>query len=218
MSQGVFLPAFFMENLKRLFFSRHERKLIPTLRQAVVGIAGAGGLGSNIAVSLARVGIGKLVIADFDLIDSSNLNRQQYFLQQIGEPKVKALKNNLEKINPWSDYEIHEIKITRANVGKVFGECHILLEAFDQAEMKEMLLDRWTSLFPERPIIMASGLAGFGKNELLKTRKLGNIYVCGDEISEPRKGISPMAPRVAIVANMQANLALELILGDFKDA
>lgn len=197
--------------LEREFFSRHDPELLPVLRRAVVGIAGAGGLGSNVAVSLARAGVGKLIIADKDRVCPSNLNRQQFFLEQIGQPKVEALKENLKRMNPFSEYEVHRVKVTPHNVSKIFGEAQILVEAFDLAEEKSMLINTWLSLFPERPIVAASGLSGFGKNNKIKTRRLGKLYLCGDEESEPTDRVSPMAPRVSIVANLQANLVIELL-------
>ncbi len=197
--------------LEREFFSRHDPELLPILRQAVVGIAGAGGLGSNVAVSLARAGVGKLIIADKDRVCPSNLNRQQFFVEQIGQPKVEALKENLKRMNPFSEYEVHRVKVAPRNVSKIFGEAQILVEAFDLAEEKSLLINTWLTLFPERPIVAASGLSGFGKNNKIKTRKLGMLYLCGDEESEPTDRVSPMAPRVSIVANLQANLVIELL-------
>ncbi len=201
-----------MEELEKQFFSKHDPKILSILRNSVVGIAGAGGLGSNAAFSLARAGIGTLIIADFDKIEPSNLNRHQYFIEQIGRPKVEALLENLRKINPWSKYEIHNLEINDDNISEIFADAEILVEAFDMAEMKKMLIECWVSQFPKRPIIAASGLAGFGKNEKLHTRKIGSLYICGDEDTEVEEGSSPMAPRVGIVANMQANLVLELLL------
>jgi sulfur carrier protein ThiS adenylyltransferase len=196
---------------KRLFL-KHDPALLSILRSGTVGIAGAGGLGSNAAVSLARAGLGALIIADFDRVEPSDLNRQYYFREQVGKPKVDALLENLNRINPYSRYLVHRVKVEAGNIAAIFGEADILVEAFDKAEMKQMLVNTWLSLFPERPIIVASGLSGLGKNRKLHTRKMGHLYVCGDEESDVEARISPMAPRVAIVANMQANLVLELLV------
>lgn len=201
-----------MEELEKQFFSKHDPKILPVLRNSVVGIAGAGGLGSSVAVSLARVGVGKLIITDFDKIEPPDLNRQQYFVEQIGKLKVEALLENLKRINPFSEYKIHNVKISENNISEIFGKVDILVEAFDEADMKKMLIESWICRFPKKPIIVASGLAGFGKNEKIHIRKTGSLYICGDEESELKIGISPMAPRVAVVANMQANLVLELLL------
>jgi sulfur carrier protein ThiS adenylyltransferase len=201
-----------LKKLEKEFFSRHDPELLPVLRQSVVGIAGAGGLGSNAAVSLARAGVGKLIIADMDRVYPSNLNRQYYFLDQIGQLKVEALVENLKKINPFSQYEIHPVRVTAKNLRKLFSEAEIMVEALDLASEKSRLINTWLSLFPDRPIIAASGISGFGKNNKLRTRRLGKLYLCGDEESEPEEKVSPMAPRVGIVANMQANLVIELLI------
>ncbi len=199
---------------KKEYFSAHDPKIVPTLQNAVIGIAGAGGLGSNIAVSLTRSGIGKLIVADFDKIEPSNLNRQQFFIDQIGIPKVIALLENLNKISTFTQYQVHEIKLNEENIPFIFKDVDIMVEAFDKAEMKAMLIETWLTNFPDKPIIAASGLAGWGKNELLHSRKIDNLYICGDEQTNLQPGISPMAPRVGVVANMQANMVLEILLKD----
>jgi sulfur carrier protein ThiS adenylyltransferase len=201
-----------MKNLEKKFFSKHDPQILPLLRASVVGIAGAGGLGSSVAVSLARAGIGKLIIVDFDRIEISNLNRQQYFWTQVGKVKVRALLENLRKINPFSEYVGYQRRITAKNVKTIFGKADLLIEAFDRAGQKQMLIESWIAHFPDRPIIAASGLSGWGRNQKIRQRRVGNLYICGDEESEPARGISPMAPRVGIVANMQANLAVELLV------
>jgi sulfur carrier protein ThiS adenylyltransferase len=200
------------ESLRTELFSGHDPAMLKVWQSSVVGIAGAGGLGSNIAISLCRAGIGKLIIADFDIITTPNLNRQQFFLDQVGQAKVEALKDNLARINPFCECVIFNGKIDAANLSEVFGTCDILLEAFDGAEQKQMLIETWQELFPDKPLIGASGLAGYGRNELIRTVKLDNIYLCGDGVSELQPGISPVAPRVGIVANMQANLCQELLI------
>ena len=196
----------------REYFTHRDPDVLAVLRRSSVGIAGAGGLGSNVAVALARAGVGRLVIADFDRIEPSNLNRQQYFLDQVGERKVVALRENLLAVNPYSLYEIHDVRINRRNAATVFARVDILVEAFDKAAAKEMLIEASLARFPGRPIVAASGLAGYGRNRKIHTRRLGNLYICGDESSQCPKGISPMAPRVALVAAMQANLVVELLV------
>jgi len=201
-----------MNRSERAFFAKHDPAVLSALRRSVVGIAGAGGLGSNVAFALARAGVGKLIIADFDRIEVSNLNRQQYFWRQVGRVKVEALVENLKSIQPFSDYVGRRAKVTRKTVAALFGEADLLIEAFDRAGQKEMLIESWISAFPTRPVIAASGLSGFGRNARIKQRKAGTLYICGDEESEPKPGISPMAPRVGVVAHMQANLAVELLV------
>lgn len=201
-----------MKALEKRFFAGHDPAILPILRASVVGIAGAGGLGSNAALALARAGVGKLIIVDSDRVEITNLNRQQYHWSQIGMPKVEALVANLRKANPFSEYVGIRRRITAANAARIFAEADLLIEAFDRADQKQMLIEAWIAHYPERPIIAASGLAGFGENSKIRQRRVGDLYICGDEVSEPRPGISPMAPRVGIVANMQANLTLELLV------
>jgi len=196
----------------REYFAHREPAVLAVLRQSAVGIAGAGGLGSNVAVALARAGVGRLVIADFDQVEPSNLNRQQYLVEQVGRRKVEALRENLLAINPYSLYEVHDVRVTRRNAPVIFARVDVLVEAFDRAAAKEMLIEICLSRFPGRPIVAASGLAGYGLNRKLHTRKMGNLYICGDEESQCPKGVSPMAPRVALVAAMQANLVVELLI------
>lgn len=196
----------------REYFARRDPAVLAVLRRSSVGIAGAGGLGSNVAVALARAGVGRLVIADFDRVEPSNLNRQQYFVDQVGERKVEALRENLLAINPYSLYEVHDVRVNRRNAAVIFGRVDVLVEAFDKAEAKEMLIEACLSKFPGRPVVAASGLAGYGCNRKIHSRRLGNLYICGDETSQCPKGISPMAPRVALVAAMQANLVVELLV------
>lgn len=186
--------------------------MLSVLKKSTIGIAGAGGLGSNASVSLARAGVGTLIIADWDRVEPPDLNRQYFFRDQVGKPKVVALLESLKRVNTYAQYITHLLKIEPGNVASIFGEADLLIEAFDRADMKQMLVNTWLSLFPQRPIIVASGLTGLGQNRKLHTRRLGNLYVCGDEESEILERISPMAPRVGIVANMQANLALELLV------
>ena len=201
-----------MTGLEKAIFSRHDRTVLRTLRAATVGVAGAGGLGSNAAIALARAGVGALILADFDRIEPSNLNRQQYSVKQVGLLKVAALAANLRQQAPFTEVKAHAVKVTAANLRELFGEADILVEAFDRAEEKSMLIDAWLRLHPDRPVIAASGLAGYGGNSRLKTRRMGSLYICGDGESQCPPGVSPMAPRVALVAAMQANLAVELLM------
>lgn len=196
----------------REYFAHRDPAVLAVLRRSSVGIAGAGGLGSNVAVALARAGVGRLVIADFDRVEPSNLNRQQYFVDQVGERKVEALRENLLALNPYSLFEVHDLRITRRNAAKVFGRVDVLVEALDRAAAKEMLIEASLAKFPGRPIVAASGLAGYGGNARIRSRRLGNLFICGDESSQCPKGVSPMAPRVALVAALQANLVVELLV------
>jgi len=199
---------------KDLYFRKRDPLAFPIWQKARVGIAGAGGLGSNIAVSLARAGIGTLVIADLDIVSLENLNRQQFNLQQVGLPKVLALAENIRSFNPFIELVTHYDKVSPANLQKLFGDCDLVLEAFDNADQKTMLIETWTAIYPHKHIIAASGLSGFGKGELIKIEHFGYLHIVGDGQSELQDEISPIAPRVAIVANLQANLALELLVNN----
>jgi sulfur carrier protein ThiS adenylyltransferase len=201
-----------MKDFEKLYFAKRDFLVLSILKESTVGIAGAGGLGSNAAMLLARAGVGRLIIADFDVVEPSDLNRQFYFLDQIGLPKVVALEQNLKRLNPYSLYEMHNVRITPDNVKEIFSRADLLIEAFDRAEEKQMLIEQWLTHFPEKPIIVASGLAGYGGNNKLRQRKLGNLYICGDQATECDECTAPMAPRVTVVAAMQANLAIELLV------
>lgn len=202
-----------MDELKAAFFSRHDPSLVPLLQKAAIGIAGAGGLGSNAAVALARSGIGRLVLADFDTVEASNLNRQHFFVEQIGRSKVAALKENLVRINPFSVYDIHQVTLGEENIPGIYADVDIMIEAFDKVEMKLMLVETWVRHFPGKPLVVGSGIAGYGGNNECRTGKMfDNVYVCGDLKSDAEQ-IPPMAPKVAMVAAMQANQVLELLLG-----
>jgi len=183
------------------------------LKTKTVGIAGCGGLGSNCAVALARVGIGRLVIADFDLVEERNLNRQFYFYDQIGMLKVAALKQNLFRINP--DVRVHtfDIRLCQSDVVEVFSKCDIIIEAFDKPEMKYMILDAVHNYLPETYLIMGVGMAGWGDNNLIKSRQSDKLIICGDEVNAIADKCPPLAPRVGVVAHMQANAAMEILLG-----
>ena len=183
------------------------------LRNYTVGIAGAGGLGSNCAVALARVGIGKLIISDFDIVNEINLNRQYFFRDQLGEKKVKALKDNIERINPEVEIITKDVKLNEKNIVEIYKDCDIIVEAFDLAEMKKMLIETCLSELPEKPVIIGSGMAGWGNSNDIRFRQNENLYICGDEKSEIAVDNPPLAPRVGIVANMQANTVLEILLG-----
>jgi len=183
------------------------------LGNKTVGIAGCGGLGSNCAVALARVGIGSLIIADFDVVSESNLNRQYYFYSQIGMKKVAALKENIFLINPKIKIISYECKLDGNNIKQIFKNCDIIIEAFDLADQKEMLIETVLSEMPEKYLVVGIGMAGWGKNDLIHIRNIDKMFICGDEVSEIDPELPAIAPRVGIVANMQANTALEILLG-----
>jgi sulfur carrier protein ThiS adenylyltransferase len=176
------------------------------------GIAGAGGLGSNCAMALTRVGIGRLVICDFDRVEESNLNRQFYFHDQIGRFKTEALRDNLLKINPFIDIEIQTIRLEPENIPLIFDSVDLLIEAFDRADQKVMLIESALSNWPGRPVIAGSGMAGIGGSERIHLRRSQNLYICGDEESETGPDHPTLAPKVGMVAGMMADIAVELLL------
>lgn len=191
--------------------------IISILKTKTVGIAGCGGLGSNCAAALTRLGIGKLIIADFDFVDASNLTRQYYFNDQIGQKKVFALANNLSHINPYVDINPFDLKLGPREIKNIFRDCDLIIEAFDLSEMKRMIIETVCTEFPEKPLIVGSGMAGWGNNNTIKTEQIDkNLYVCGDGISEISVSLPPLAPRVGVVANMQANLAVSILLQNEK--
>ena len=186
------------------------------LADKVVGIAGCGGLGSNCAVALARVGVGKLIIADFDKIEASNLNRQYFFADQIGLKKAAALNDIINRIDESIVVEANDVFRSEKNIPEFFSVCDVIVEAFDKAEMKMMIVETVIERMPEKLLVCGVGLAGWGSNETLGLKKFDNIYICGDQETETSDELPPLAPRVGIVAHMQANMVLEILLGKMK--
>ena len=195
---------------KTEFYKSHNRKVLTILSRKTIGIIGVGGIGSNVVVSLARSGVGKLIMADFDTIKADNLNRQYYFINQIGMKKIDAIKENLIHINPFIQYEFYNKKIDKKSIN-LFENVDILIEAIDDASQKAEILTSWQSKY-DKPIILCSGIAGIGSNEEIHCRKIDELtYICGDEKTSIND-FEPYAPKVAIVANFMANLTLELLL------
>lgn len=186
------------------------------LSNKVVGIAGCGGLGSNCAVALARAGIGTLITADFDVVSESNLNRQYFFYDQIGQKKSYALKENIERINPNCKVIAYDIMLDETSIQNIFADVDLIIEAFDKAEMKEMILQTILSYMPDKPLIMGIGIAGWGNFSIIKEHKFDNIYIMGDMLTEVSDKVPPLAPRVGIVSNMQANKAIEIFLNNYN--
>jgi sulfur carrier protein ThiS adenylyltransferase len=183
------------------------------LRKFRVGIAGAGGLGSNCAVALARTGVGTLVICDYDIVDQSNLTRQYYFQSQVGLPKCEALRNNIAAISEDIKVITHNVELTAGNIPEIFEGCDVIVEAFDRKEMKEMIVETIQYRMAGIPLVIGSGLAGYGNCGLLRSRKIDEtLYVCGDESTEVSDEMPPLAPRVGIVANMQADTVIDILM------
>ncbi len=157
------------EEFESLMVARHTPGIHQKIKKSVVGIAGLGGLGSVVAIALARVGVGKLILVDFDVVEPSNLNRQQYLVHQIGMPKTEALKKNIADINPYVKIETCREKLDRNNVETIFKEAQVVVEAFDKAEEKAMLINVVTEKMPDKYIVAASGVAGYGDDNEIKT-------------------------------------------------
>lgn len=198
---------------------RHGEEAVKKLQNACVGIAGLGGLGSHIAISLARMGVGKLVLADFDRVDVTNLHRQHYFVNQIGCLKTEALADTLRKIDPWIQLELYPVRLTPENIPTIFGSCPILCEAFDKAEEKAMLLETALAGLPHITVVSGSGMAGAGSANEIQTRKaMKRLYVCGDGETDVAEYGSLFASRVAVCAGHQAHMVLRLLLGEDDSA
>lgn len=191
-------------------FQRNVPGTTEILLAKTVGVAGCGGLGSNAAVALARAGVGHLVLADFDKVEPSNLNRQHFFRADLGRPKVAALADHLHAIRPEIALTLHETELTPANVPEIFSACDLLLEAFDRAERKVWLIRSWCAAYPSRPLVSGNGLSGLGDHGALRVTSAGNLHFCGDGSSQMSEGLC--AARVAVAANMEAHVAIELLV------
>jgi sulfur carrier protein ThiS adenylyltransferase len=161
---------------------------------------------------LVRSGIGKLVIADFDTVNESNLNRQFFFRDQVGRAKVEALKENLLRISPECDIKAVAVKLDSHNVREVFAGCNVVVEAFDSTEAKAMMAMAFAK--GPVPLVTASGLAGWGRSNAIRLRRIGaNIVAIGDGETAVSPETPPFSPRVGIAAAMEANAAISLVLG-----
>jgi sulfur carrier protein ThiS adenylyltransferase len=207
------------DELERLLVARHGPGVHEKVKGSTIGIAGCGGLGSNVAIALARSGVGKLILVDFDVVEPSNLNRQQYFVDQIGQKKVEALAQNLTRMNPYVKLELHPVQLTKANVAQVFGTCTAVAECFDNPAAKAELTFAMRRDLPATPLVAVSGIAGYGPASAITSRRvLGNHFLVGDGVSAAMPGSGLLAPRVAVAAGHQANLILRLILGAITES
>lgn len=204
------------EMMQKALEERHGKELQKKFSMAVVAVCGLGGLGSNISVSLARAGIGKLILIDYDCVDISNLHRQQYKANQIGRYKTEALSENLKEIAPYIELEVYAEKLTKENAKAFLSEASIVCEAFDNAEEKAMLANTVLETMPDKYLIAASGMAGFGTANAIKTRKITeHFYLCGDEMSDV-SGMSLVSSRVMLCAAHQAHMVLRILAEKFE--
>ena len=205
------------EEWNKALEGRHGEKLQKKFSKAVVAICGLGGLGSNIAVCLARAGIGRLILIDFDRVDITNLHRQQYKADQIGRYKTEALAENLREINPYIELEAHTERITEENAVTLLSDADIICEAFDDAEAKAMLTNLVLEEMPDKFLVAASGMAGFGSANTIQTRRVAKrFYLCGDGASDISEAGSLVASRVMLCAAHQAHTVLRILAEQFE--
>lgn len=205
-----------MELKEEDLLKRNVKGISKKLKKTRVCILGLGGLGSNVAVLLARSGIGFLKLVDFDTVEASNLNRQQYRISHIGLKKTEAMKSIIKEINPFVETEVLDIKIDRKNIYSTVGDIEIVVEAFDRAETKAMLMEELLTN-TNKIVVSASGMAGLGSANEIVTRKIkDNFYLVGDNYSDYEEYLGIMSTRVMICAAHQANVVLRLILGEEK--
>ncbi|MEE0982127.1 MAG: thiamine biosynthesis protein ThiF [Acutalibacteraceae bacterium] len=196
---------------------RHGEELQKKISGTTVAICGLGGLGSNIAFALARAGIGKLILIDFDSVDITNLHRQQYKANQIGMNKTEALKDNLLEIAPYVAIETHSVRISEDNAEELLKNADVICEAFDDAECKAMLVNIVTERMPEKYLVAASGMAGFGSANTIQTRRISKrFYICGDGTSDVQSEGSLVATRVMLCAAHQAHTVLRILTEQFE--
>jgi len=196
---------------------RHGIEFQNKISSTIVAVCGLGGLGSNIAVSLARVGIGKLILIDFDKVDITNLHRQQYKINQIGMSKTIALQDNLKEINPYLEIKVHTIRLDESNGTDVLADADIICEGFDNPECKAMLTNLVLEKMPDKYMVAASGMAGLGSSNAIHTRKISKrFYLCGDEVSDASDGIGLVSSRVMLCAAHQAHMVLRIIAEEYE--
>lgn len=204
------------EEIMKALEVRHGKELQERFANAAVAICGLGGLGSNIALALARAGIGKLILIDFDKVDITNLHRQQYKANQIGCYKTDALQDNLKEIAPYITLETYRMKITESNAVGLLSSADIVCEAFDDAKAKAMLTNTILEKCPGKYLVAASGMAGIGTANSIKTRKITKyFYLCGDEVSDVADGIGLVSSRVMLCAAHQSHTVLRILADEF---
>ena len=198
--------------------ARHGTAMQAKLSAAAVAVCGLGGLGSNVAVHLARAGVGRLYLIDFDTVDLANLNRQQYFPDQLGQPKADALMQTVRRIAPYCDVTAESVRLTAENIPEKLAAFPIVCECFDRADQKAMLVNCVLEQMPETDLIAASGMAGIGSANTIRTRRLApHFYLSGDGVSDSASAGGLFSARVAVCAAHQANTVIRIIAGE-RDA
>lgn len=205
------------EEMHQALSERHGAELQKKISAARVAVCGLGGLGSNIAIALARVGVGHLHLIDFDRVDITNLNRQQYFVRQLGLLKTDALQETLTDIAPYCDITTNSVKITEDNFAQLLEKEDIICEAFDCSEAKAMLVNGVLERFPEKYLLSSSGMAGFGSANTIVTRHVfQHFYLCGDGMSDVNDGIGLVSSRVLACAAHEAHMVIRILAGEIE--
>ncbi|MBQ6180902.1 MAG: sulfur carrier protein ThiS adenylyltransferase ThiF [Ruminococcus sp.] len=211
------MPIPTREEMYAALEERHGRELQKKLSEASVAVCGLGGLGSNIAIALTRAGVGRLHILDFDIVDISNLNRQQYFPEQLGMYKTDALYDTLRRIVPYCDIHKDCVKLDEDNIPGLLEKESIICEAFDKADQKAMLVNCVLENMPEKYLVAGSGMAGIGPSNTITTKRITKrFYLCGDGTSDVEDGMGLVASRVLICAAHQANAVIRIIAGKYE--
>ena len=206
------------EEWNKALEERHGKEMHRAFSSATVAICGLGGLGSNIAIALARAGVGKLILIDFDRVDITNLHRQQYKADQIGMYKTEALAKNLKEISPYISLEVHTERITEESAKSLLSNADIICEAFDGAEAKAMLTEILLTEMRGKYLVAASGMAGLYDANRIKTRKItSKFYLCGDEESDVADGLGLVSSRVMVCAAHQAHTVLRILANKFEE-
>ena len=205
------------EEMYQALSERHGAELQKKISAARVAVCGLGGLGSNIAIALARAGVGHLHLIDFDRVDITNLNRQQYFVRQLGLLKTDALQETLTDIAPYCGITTSSVKITEDNFAQLLEKEDIVCEAFDCSEAKAMLVNGVLELFPEKYLLSSSGMAGFGSANTIVTRHVfQHFYLCGDGMSDVNDGIGLVSSRVLACAAHEAHMVIRILAGEIE--
>ncbi|UUV16607.1 thiamine biosynthesis protein ThiF [Clostridioides difficile] len=201
-----------LDELENLLIARHTPNIHNKLKKGKVAILGLGGLGSNVAISLARIGVGELLLIDYDVVEPSNLNRQQYFIDDIGKLKTDAMIENIKKINPFIKLNKRDIFLNKNNMD-IIKDSDLIIEAFDDASCKAQVCNYVLINLKDKYLIASSGMAGYYDSNIITTKNIKDrFYICGDFVNEAKFGEGLMAPRVAICANHMANLATQILI------
>lgn len=205
------------EAFRQALIQRHGAALQAKLEGSTVAVCGLGGLGSNLAIALAQAGVGHLLLLDFDRVDLSNLNRQQYKASQLGRRKTEAMAENLREIAPYADLETYPLRITQeTDLPALLGKADVICEAFDEPEAKAVLVNGVLETLPGKYLVAASGMAGLDSPNTIRTRRVGErFYLCGDGVSDVKEAGSLFAPRVMVCAAHQAHTALRVLAGEY---